>query len=211
MNLTTNRGMRIARWAGLAVALGALVTMGAAAAAPRAVAPLVCNKGPEGQRFNVLITLPARAEAGALYTLRLDGTSSGKISHFGLNHLHDMTVEYLLPPGAAYVEGSAKLVDGTGTANVQPGARLSISDGVVTMKLPGKVENDTDYTPPSITLQLRASGAPGSSAVVSFRHFQLKANAFLVGDVAVTCDPTPKPFPIGATLITPAAASPPVR
>ena len=37
------------------------------------------------------------------------------------------------------------------------------------------------------------------------------ANAFLVGDVAVTCDPTPKPFPIGATLITPAAESPPVR
>ena len=203
--------MRMAGGAALVVGLGVLAMMGAVAAATRVAAPLVCNKGPEGQRFSVLVTLPERAEAGSLYTLRLDGNSSGKISHFGLNHLHDMTVEYQLPSGASYVEGSAKLVDGTGTANVRPGARVWVSDGLVTMKLPGKVENGTDYTPPSIALQLRASGAPGSSAVVSFRHFQLKANAFLVGDVAVTCDPTPKPFPIGATLITPAAESPPVR
>jgi hypothetical protein len=196
---------------GIVTGLAVAVAIMTAAAAVQATLPLVCNKGPDGQRFNVGVTLPGSVEAGSVYTIRLDGHSSGKIDHFGLNHIHDMTVEYALPAETTYVEGSAKLVAGTGTPNVRVGSKLWHRAGVVTMQLPGKVENGTGYTPPSITLDVRAGGAPGSWAVLGFRHFQLKANAFLVGDVAVSCDPTPRPYPIGATLITKGTAAVPVR
>lgn len=213
MSIIATRRWHGARWAGFVsgcVVAAALATATAAAAA-YVTLPLVCTTGPSGQRFNVLVTAPSSVAAGETYTLRLDGTSSGTISHFGLNYLHDMTVEYVLPPGTSYVEGSARLVPGTGTPNVRVGPRLWHHAGLVTMALPGKVENGTAYTPPSITVEVRADGAAGSSAVLSFNHFQLKANAFVVGDVAVSCDPSPQPYPIAATLITAPAAAMPVR
>jgi hypothetical protein len=203
--ITSRRGLV---WAGLAVGFLAVATTAAPAAAGRVAAPLLCDQGPSGQRFVVGTTLPASAESGSTYAVRIDGESSGKISHFGLNHLHDLTVEYVLPAGASYVEGSAQLVPGTGTPNVLVSPRLSHRAGVVTLLLPDKVENGTSYTPPSIRLRLRAVATPGAPAVVAFRQYRLKANAFLVGDVAVTCDPSPKPYPIGTTLITPASPTP---
>jgi hypothetical protein len=202
MNTKATTEWRGARWAGLAVGFVVFAAIALPAAAERVAAPLLCNKGPNGQRFVVGLKAPSAAEAGSTYTVRVDGVSSGKISHFGLNHLHDMTVEYVLPAGASYVEGSAELVPGTGTANVLVRPRLWYRAGVLTMNLPDKVENGTSYTPPSIRLSLKAVGSPGSSAAVAFNQYRLKANAFLVGDVAVSCDPTPKPYPIGATLIT---------
>jgi hypothetical protein len=204
-NTYANRNM--ARFGALAVTFFALAGTAATAAADRVTPLLVCTKGPDGQRFNAGVTLPSRAAPGAVYTVRIDGVSSGKISHFGLNYLHDMTVDYVLPAGA-YVDGSAQIIPGTGTANVTPSTRLSYHDGVLTMALPGRVLEGTDYTPPSISVQLRAIGAPGSRAEVSLRRFRLTANAFLVGEVPVSCEPVVKPSPIGVTLITdPAAAS----
>ena len=200
---TTGRpGRRGARWAAVALTFGALGATAGPVSAGRVSALLTCNKGGGGQRFNVDVTLPARAEAGSVYTVRIDGTSSGKISHFGLYYLHDMTVDYVLPPGASYVEGSARLVPGTGTPNVLASARVWHRGGVVTMLLPGKVEEGTAYTPPSLRLELQAVGTPGSSAPIALRRFRLTANAFLVGDVNVSCEPAVKPAVIGATLIT---------
>jgi hypothetical protein len=113
-----------------------------------------------------------------------------------------MSVDYVLPAGVAYVEGSARLVPGTGTPNVLEGARVFRRGGIVTMILPGRVANGTDYTPPSFSVKVRATGSPSEAAVVAFNRYELKANAFLVGEIAVTCDPTPKPYPVGATMIT---------
>jgi len=200
---TARKSPRRARWAGVAVGILALVASAAPAAADHVAPLLVCSTGPSGQRFNVGVTLPDQVEPGSTYSVRIDGVSSGKISHFGLNYLHDMTVEYVLPATASYVEGTAELVPGTGTANVLVGPRLSHRAGVVTMVLPGHVDEGTSYTPPSIRFQLRATGAPGSQAAVSFRQFRLTANAFLVGEVHVSCEPTVKPYPIGTTRILP--------
>jgi hypothetical protein len=188
-------------WLGLATSL--VVTLAAAApfASVAYTMPIVCNQGPREQRFNVAVTLPDSVESGGVYAIRIDGYDSGKISHFGLNYLHGMTVEYVLPSGTSYVEGSARLVPGTGTANVLEGARVWQRNRVLTMLLPGHVENGSSYTPPSIIAQVRAVGATGSSAVLGFNHFGLQANAFLVGDVSVSCDPTPRPYPIGTTRI----------
>jgi hypothetical protein len=193
------------RWGAATLGLAALVTTAGSAAADRVSPTLVCSTGPSGQRFNAEVTAPDRVTAGAVYTVRIDGVSSGKISHFGLNYLHDMTVEYELPPGAAYVEGSARLLPGTGTANVLASPRLTERAGVVVMALPGHVDEGTSYTPPSIELKLRAVGASGSSQQVSLRRFRLTANAIVVGDVAVSCAPAAGPYPVASTLITPAA------
>jgi hypothetical protein len=190
-------------WLGLAMSLVVTLSVAATGASVAYTMPIVCNQGPSGQRFNVAVTLPDSVESGGVYTIRIDGFDSGKISHFGLNYLHGMTVEYLLPSGTSYVEGSARLVPGTGTANVLEGARVWQRDRVLTMQLPGHVENGSNYTPPSIVARVRAVGATGTSAVLGFNRFQLQANAFLVGDVSVSCDPKPLPYPIGTTRIVP--------
>jgi hypothetical protein len=208
VGIKASTGWRGARWAASAIGFAGLAVIASPAAAEHGALALLCSKGPGGARFEFDVTIPSRAEAGSTYEIRIDGVSSRKISHFGLNYLHDMTVEYVLPAGASYVEGSAQFVAGTGTANVLVGRRLTYRRGVLTMLLPGKVENGTDYTPPSVRLQLRAIGAPGDWAWVSFRQYRLTANALLVGDVAVSCDPIPNPYPVGTTLITaPVAAS----
>jgi hypothetical protein len=191
---------RHARRAAMALTLAALASLAGPASAERSSSTLVCNQGPPGQRFDVGVSLPARAPAGSVFTVRIDGTSSGKISHFGLNYLHDMTVDYTLPRGASFVE--ARLVPGTGTANVLPGARLWHHDGTVTLALSSHVDEGTAYTPPSILLTLRAVGEPGSSASIGLQRFRLKANAFLVGDVGVACEPASKPALLGTTIIT---------
>lgn len=208
--------MASARWhratrAGIVAGALILVALAGATAAARITAPLVCNKGPKGQGFNVGVTLPSSVEEGAIYTIRLDGTGSGRIANIGLNYIHDMTVDYVLPAGTSYVEGSAKVVPGTGTPNVLEGSRVWHHGGTLSMRLPGKVANGTEYTPPSLTAQVRAVGAPGSTAVLGFSHFQLEANVLLIGDVSVSCDPVPRPYPIGTTTITARAHAMPVR
>jgi len=194
-------GWRLARWA-VALGAGGLATMAMPAAAERVTLSLVCSRGPSDQRFDVKVTVPPRVEAGAIYAVRIDVANSGKISHLGLNYLHDITVDYVLPAGTEYVPGSAHLVGGTGTANVLAGARLSHRASILSLSLPGRVDNGADFTPPSIALSLKAIGAPGSSAAVGFGQYRLKTNAVVVGDLAVSCDPTSKPYPIGTTLIT---------
>jgi hypothetical protein len=193
--------MRRSTRVGCAAGVLALAAIAPPAAADRGTLPLLCSKGPSGQRFKFELTMPSRAEGGSTYEVRIVGVSSGTVSHFGLNYLHAMTVEYVLPVGA-YIEGSAHFVADTGTTNVLPGRRLAYRDGVLTMILLGKVENGTEYTPPTVSFQLKAVGAPGDWAWVAFRQYRLMANAVIVGDVAVSCDPTLKPYGIGTTLIT---------
>jgi hypothetical protein len=199
-NTTLRR--RVATWAAAVLTLGVFGSTAFSASAGHAAPLLVCTQGPSGQRFNVGVRVPPEAEIGSTFMVRIDGVSSGKISHFGLNYLHDMTVDYVLPAEAVYVEGSAEILPSTGTANVQGSAQLTHRSGVITLALPGKVEDGTSYTPPSIRFQLRATGAPGSAASVSLRKFRMTANAFLVGEVAVSCEPAVKPAPLGTTVIT---------
>lgn len=196
---TSRRGLR---WAALAVTLATMAATTATAGADVVAPQLVCSRGPSGQRFQIGVTIPGSAVAGSTYTIRLDSASSGKISQLGLNYIHDLVVDYALPPGASYVEGSAQVVAGTGTANVRSGVRLSHRAGVLTMALPGKVANGSAYTMPSLQFQLRAIGLPGSRAAVSFDRFGLTANAFLLGELPVSCGPARKPFALGTTLIT---------
>ncbi len=163
--------------------------------------PMTCSRG-GGHTFSVVASAPDRAPQGATYTLRLDSFPSGKIEHAGLRHLRDMEVEYLLPAGARFVEGSARIVPNTGTPNVAKTAQVWQANGVVHLKLPAKVETGDSYTPPSIELQLVATAAAGSELPLKLLRYRVVANAVIVGDVTATCDPTPSPFTLASTTVT---------
>lgn len=171
-------------------------------AATRVRAPLSCTPGPSGQQFDAWVTLPPTAAQGSTYVVRLDGTNSGTISHVGLNHIHDMMMDYGLPSGATYVSGSARVIPDTGTPNVAAGARVWHENGVIRMVLSGRVKSGSNYTPPSIEFRLRVDAPAGTRLALQFLRYQVTANAFLVGDVPTTCRPNPTPYTLGTTLVT---------
>jgi hypothetical protein len=185
----------------------AAATLPAATSPGRVVsAPMVCSRGPADQRFAVILTLPPTAAEASTYAVRIDGVASGTISHVGLNYIHDMETDYVVPRGATYVADSAHVIAGTGTANVAAGARVWHDAGIIRVLLPGRVASGTGYTPPSVELELQASAPAGTSLPFTFFGYRVVANAFLVGDVHTTCTPTPRPYPLGATRVTAAEA-----
>jgi hypothetical protein len=167
--------------------------------AGRVVIPLVCSRGRSGRSYEVSLTAPATVAPGAVFTVRVDGANSGRISHPALNYVHDMTYEYLVPSGSGYVDGSARIIDGTGTANVRAGAHVSHAGGIILLALPARVEDGSSYTPPSFEFQLRATAAAGANIAHAFAGYHITANAILVGELQASCEPTPKPFPVGVT------------
>jgi hypothetical protein len=189
------------------VGLVSVVVAGFAVSAPLEAqtktvkAPMTCSRGGD-QTFSVVVSAPDRVAQGGTYTLRLDSFPSGKIDHTGLNYLHDMEAEFVIPAGTKYVEGSAKIVPKTGTPNVAKSALIWHWNGVVHFKLPAKVENGDNYTPPSIELQLTATAAPGNDLPLKLLRYTVLANAIVVGDVKATCDPTAGPFVLATTTVT---------
>ena len=167
-------------------------------AAP-ARAPLVCSRGPSAQWFNAVVTMPASWPAGSTFAVRIDSVPSGTISHMGLNYIHDMTTDYFVPTGTRYVTGSARLVPGTGTPNVCEGARAWGDAAGIHLRLPGRVENGSSYTPPSLEFQVEIGAPAGALVELRFRRYQVTANVFLLGDLHTTCAPNPNPYTIGVT------------
>jgi hypothetical protein len=185
--------------AAVVASLGAPATLGAATTPAKV--PITCSRGPSGQSFTATVIAPDKTKQGDTYTVRIDSASSGVISHTGLNYLHDMETEYLVPTGTKYVEGSARIVPGTGTPNVQKGALAWHDKGVIHMLLPGKVESGTSHTPPSLEFKLTATSAPGNKLALKFLRYRVTANAIVVGDLKTTCDPTPSPYTIANTVV----------
>ncbi len=189
---------------------GALVIVSAALAlasdesraAANVTVPMECSRGPSGQSFRTMLTMPAQVVAGEKFTVRVDGVSSGTISHTGLRFIHDMTTEYLLPSGATLVAGSLHLVPGTGTSNVTPTASVAKVGNTIRLTLPGRVDDGSSYTPPSIEFQLEATGAAGNKISFQFSQYRVTAKAVIIGDVDTVCTPKPQPFTLGTTTIT---------
>jgi hypothetical protein len=197
---TSNHTAELLAMAALVAA--ALVVTTTLSAGTAVKIPMVCSRGPSGQSFHAVVTMPGKQPQGSTYTVRIDGVASGTISHTGLNYIYNMATDYALPAGA-YVAGSVRIVPNTGTTNVATGARAWHDAGVIHVLLPGHVDNGTGYTPPSVEFKLQAKAAAGTSLPVSFSQYRVTANALIVGDLLTTCDPTPKPSPIGTTVVIP--------
>lgn len=191
----------------VAVLVSALVTS-RTAGAPRAVkVPIKCSRGPSGQSLHVVVTQPSSQATGSRFTVRFDSVPSGTISHTGLNYIFDQATDYLLPPGARYVEGSARIVPDTGTTNVRAGARAWREGATLHVLLPAQIENGASYTPPSVEVELEVTAAAGATLPIKLEQYRVAANVFLLGDLRTTCDPEPAPYTLGTTLV----ASPPAH
>jgi hypothetical protein len=193
--------MKLEGAVGLALAAGlATVTPPAPV---RVTGPLVCSRGPSAQSFQTVVTMPSSLPAGAVLGVQIDGVPSGKISHMGLNYIHDMTTEYLVPAGTRYVEGSAHLVPGSGTPNVRAGARAWGARGVIHLVLPAHVENGSSYIPPSLAFDAQITAPAGAVVSLKFDRYEVTANVFLLGDLHTVCGPHPRPYTIGVTRVAP--------
>jgi hypothetical protein len=162
---------------------------------------MVCTHGDHKNQFTALVTMPASGRPGSEVTVRIASLPSERISHFGLNYIHDMTTDYLLPEGATYVEGSARIVPGTGTANVTPGARVARTGRSLRVTLPAHVENGSGYTPPTVEFALRVDAPPGVALPLKFSHYEMIAHVLLLGELKTTCDPPAGPATIGVTRV----------
>ena len=165
-------------------------------------APMKCTRGPSGTTFDATVTMPASLPPGAKFTVRIDSQPSGKISHTGLNYIFGMTTDYLVPTNSTYVEGSVAIVPDTGTANVRAGARAWHDADGIHFTLPAHVENGSSYTPPSIEFSAVVDGPVGKDVELKFQHYEVQANAIIVGDVTTSCDPDPKPYTIDTLKIS---------
>lgn len=164
--------------------------------------PIECSRGPSGQSFRTTISIPAQVTQGEKFTVRVDGVSSGTISHTGLRYIHDMVTEYLLPQGATLVAGSLHLVPGTGSANVTPTASVTRVGNTIRLALPGRVDDGSSYTPPSFEFQLEATAAAGGKIAFQFSQYRVTAKAVIVGDVDTVCTPKPQPYTLATTTVT---------
>lgn len=173
-------------------------------AATAITVPVECSRGPSGQTHRTSISFPTEVKEGETFTVRVDGVSSGTISHTGLNYVHDMTIEYLVPKGTSYVAGSLRVVPNTGSANVAGTARAAKVGDVIRLSMPGHVENGSSYVPPSVEWKLTASAAAKSKLSLQFWQYRVSANAIFVGDVDTTCNPKPQPYTVAtASVIAP--------
>lgn len=189
----------------LAISFGSLLVGLTLSAEPEAASnvtiPITCTKGPSGQSFEVAPRIPTATNEGGVVNVRVDGVRSGKVSHFGLNYIRDITFEYLVPDGASLVAGSAHVVPGTGSENVRKDARVSVAGRSIRLVLPAHVESGEYYTPPSLEWQLDVKSSAGDAITHRFGQFLVTANAVVVGDVPTVCTPNPSPYAIGKTSV----------
>jgi len=199
-------GSKLLRGVGVAAVFTLLAAVALPGAAADRTVPLTCTRGDEGQSYRMLVTMPASQPVGSTFAIRIAGARIGPISHFGLRYIHNMAADFTVPPGTTYVEGSARIVAATGSANVRAGARATHDARGIHMRLPAHVENDGSYTPPTVEFQVRAVGPAGSVASLGFLGTSVDASAVIVGSVHTACTPRPRPYTIGTTRIV--AATP---
>jgi hypothetical protein len=161
--------------------------------------PMTCSRGPAAQYFTAHVSAPAQATPGSTYSIRIDSLPSGDIAHVGLNYLYDLATDYAIPTGTAYVDGSAHIVPNSGSENVRAGASVWYALGLIHLFLPAHVHDP--YTPPSVEFSVRVNAPPTTLLALKFAQHRLVANVFLLGDLHVTCKPTPESSTIATTVV----------
>lgn len=198
-------GSKLSRGALAAAALALIAAVAADGAAAERVVPLTCTRGPDGQSYRTVVTMPASQPIGSTFAIRIAASHVGPVSHFGLNYVSNMAAHFTVPPGTRYLAGSARLVPGTGSANVRASARVTHDARGIHIRLPAHVDNGGSYTPPAIEFRVEAIGPAGTVATLGLIGTGVDASAAIVGNVHTGCTPNPRPYPLGATRIVAAA------
>jgi hypothetical protein len=176
------RSIRSAVLAVVAVTIGAVVvaTSGGPAGAATVSQTLSCSPG-GNQNVSLITTAPATVTAGGTFTVVLAPGSSGKADGA---EVKNMVSTFQAPAGSEIVAGSATATGGSGSLG---SISTSISGQTVSIKTTGPVPNGQTFTPPTLSFQLRATGAAGTNLRVTFRQ----SNAYtltVAGSINVNCN-----------------------
>jgi hypothetical protein len=169
-------------------------------------AAMECSHDPGARSFSAMVTMPHSEPTGSTFRARIDGVPTGAISHTGLNYIHEMVTDYLLPAGTTYVADSLRIVPETGTPNARAGAHAWHDGTGIHVDLPARIDNGTGYTPPSVEFELKIDAPAGTVLALRFSHYEVTANVVILGDLHSACDPKPKPYTIGETVVLPPSA-----
>ena len=192
--------------AGSAATLATTAT--ATSAGPVAVkVAMECSHDPSARSYAAMVTMPYSGETGTTFRVRIDGLPTGPIAHTGLNYIHEMNTDFRIPAGTTYVADSLRIVPETGTPNARAGARAWPDAAGIHINLPAHIDNGHGYTPPSLEFDLRIDAPAGTVLALQFLHYEVLANVILLGDMRSSCEPRPKPYTIGQTMVA-AAPSP---
>jgi len=176
------RSIRSALLAMAAAAAGLVVVASAGGPAEAATVSqtLSCNPG-GNQNVSLITTAPATVTAGGTFTVVLAPGSSGKADGA---EVKNMVSTFQAPAGSQIVAGSASATGGSGSLGT---VSTSISGQTVSIKTTGPVPNGQTFTPPTLSFQLKATGAAGTNLKVTFR--QSSAYTLTVaGSINVSCN-----------------------
>jgi hypothetical protein len=206
--------MLISSWKLLSAASAVVLATVATTATATSVGPVAvkvameCSHDPGARSYSAMVTMPQSGAPGSTFKVRIDGVASGPIAHTGLNYIHEMVTDYRVPAGTTFVADSLRIVPETGTANARAGARAWYDAGGVHIDLPAHIDNGQGYTPPSLEFDLKIDAPAGSVLALQFVHYAVTANVVVLGDLRSSCEPRPKPYTIGETLVAASPAAP---
>ena len=166
--------------AAAAAGLAVVASTGGPAEAATVSQTLSCSPG-GNQSVSLITTAPATVTAGGTFTVVLAPGSSGKADGA---EVKNMVTTFRAPAGSEVVAGSASTSGGSGSLGT---VSTSISGQDVSIRTSGPVPNGQSFTPPTLSFQLRATGAAGTDLKVTFR--QSSAYTLTVaGSINVNCN-----------------------
>lgn len=180
------RSIRRAVLAAVAGAAGlALVTASGGTAGAAVVSQsLSCSPGGT-QAVTLSASAPATVTQNDTYTVTLapagdPGTAAGA-------EIKNMVTTFQAPTGSSIVPGSASTSGGSGTLGA---VSTTISGSTLALKVPGPIANGASFVNPTLTFQLKATGAPGTVLNLKLRStaaYTLTA----AGSINISCNASP--------------------
>ncbi|MCB1039140.1 MAG: hypothetical protein KDA94_06370, partial [Acidimicrobiales bacterium] len=181
--------------AGLAI----VATQGGSASAANVSQVVDCGIG-GSQTMALTTTAPATATLGSNFHVKIAPSSGGTASGA---EIKNMVTSFQIPSGATYVTGSAALSGGSGTLGA---TSVSVSGGVIQVKVPGPVANGASFTNPTLDFDLTASGTVGQTLKMTFKQtgaYTLTA----AGSISVSCNANTPLTTLTSTVIEAAATT----
>ena len=176
------RSIRSAVLAVAAAAAGLVVIAGSSGPAGAATVTQTLSCSPGGnQNVSLITTAPSTVLAGGTFGVSLAPGSSGKADGA---EVKNMVSTFQAPAGTQIVAGSATATGGSGSLGT---ISTSISGQTVSIKTSGPVPNGQTFTPPTLSFQLKATGAPGTDLRVTFRQ-SAAYTLTVAGSVNVSCN-----------------------
>ena len=148
--------------AAAAAGLVLVTTTGDPASAAAVSQTLSCGAG-GNQTVSLNADAPATVPANGTFTVTLAANGSASPPA----EIKNMVTTFQAPTGSSIVAGSATFSGGSGTLGA---VSTSISGQNVSIKVPGPIKANASFTPPTLSFQLKATGAGGTVLRTTFRQ-----------------------------------------